>query len=63
MPDEKKEATELSRRLTIALVTPIALLIVAGTILGLQVFRMASDAAWVDHTDSVIASREMLSIE
>jgi signal transduction histidine kinase/CheY-like chemotaxis protein/CHASE3 domain sensor protein len=55
VPDEKKETTELSRRLTIALVTPVALLVMAGTVLGLQVFRMANDAQWVDHTDRVIA--------
>jgi signal transduction histidine kinase/CheY-like chemotaxis protein/CHASE3 domain sensor protein len=55
VPDEKKETSELSRRLTVALVTPVALLMIAGTVLGLQVFRMASDGLWVDHTDTVIA--------
>jgi len=53
--DKKLESSELSRRLTIAFVGPIALLVVLGTLLGYQVVKMGDDAKWVDHTDEVIA--------
>ena len=45
----------LSRRLLIALLTPVVLLVAVGAVLALQVSRMAADSAWVDHTDEVIA--------
>jgi signal transduction histidine kinase/DNA-binding response OmpR family regulator/CHASE3 domain sensor protein len=54
--EETAESAELSRRLTIALVTPVALLLVVGIALGFQLVRMASDAQWVDHTDEVVAT-------
>jgi CheY-like chemotaxis protein/CHASE3 domain sensor protein len=53
---EKAESAELSRRLTIALVTPVMLLVVLGTILAFQIHRMSEDAKWVDHTDEVIST-------
>ena len=56
MRSEQAESSELSRRLTIALVTPIILLVTMGTLLGFQVLRMSDDAHWVDHTDEVIAT-------
>ncbi len=54
--NEQAESAELSRRLRIALVTPIMLLVVMGAVLGFQVLRMSDDASWVDHTDEVIAT-------
>jgi len=48
------DETPLARRLLVALVTPVILLIAAGTLLGIQVSRMAEDARWVDHSDEVI---------
>jgi len=54
--NQKSERTELSTRLAIALVTPIALLVAMGSVLSYQVLRMAEDARWVDHTDEVIAT-------
>ncbi len=53
---EQAESAELSRRLTVALVTPVMLLVTIGTILGAQTLRMTEDAHWVDHTDEVIAT-------
>jgi signal transduction histidine kinase/DNA-binding response OmpR family regulator/CHASE3 domain sensor protein len=47
--------TNLSRSLAIALVTPIVLLLLLGTVLAVQVRHMSVDARWVDHTDEVIA--------
>jgi signal transduction histidine kinase/DNA-binding response OmpR family regulator/CHASE3 domain sensor protein len=52
--DTPVEDTPLSRRLMMALVTPIALLVAAASLLGLQVSRMAEDNHWVDHSDEVI---------
>lgn len=46
----------LTRRLFWALVTPVALLVVVGSVLAAQLFRMASDSRAVDHTDLVVAS-------
>lgn len=46
----------LSKRLLWALVTPMALLVVVGTVLALQVVRMANDARAVDHSDQVVAA-------
>ncbi len=49
------DETPLGRRLMVALVVPIALLLAAGTLLAAQVANMADDAHWVDHSDEVIA--------
>ena len=46
----------LSKRLFWALVTPVALLVVVGTVLGAQLFRMSNDARAVDHSDQVVAA-------
>ncbi len=50
------ERSNLARRLSVALATPIALLLTLGIILGTQLVRMANDAAWVEHTDQVMAT-------
>ena len=44
----------LKRRLFIALATPLAILLVISTILGLQLSRLNRDARWVDHSDEVL---------
>jgi signal transduction histidine kinase/DNA-binding response OmpR family regulator/CHASE3 domain sensor protein len=53
--NEEANRSELSKRLTIALVTPVALLVAVGSVLAFQIVRMVNDAQWVDHTDEVIA--------
>jgi CHASE3 domain sensor protein len=53
---EAERTPTLSKRLFWALVTPVALLVVVGTVLGAQLFRMASDAHAVDHSDQVVAA-------
>jgi signal transduction histidine kinase/CheY-like chemotaxis protein len=53
--DDNARRVDLRRRLFIALVTPIALLVAAGAILAFQLQRVASDAWWLDHTDEVLA--------
>lgn len=55
MSSEFEERAFLERRLTLAIATPIALLILMGILLGAQLLKMADDAAWVDHTDQVIS--------
>ena len=54
------ESKELSGRLFLALATPVMLLVAVGSLLGIQVLRMAKDASWVDHTDEVIATAAAL---
>ncbi len=49
------DETPLGRRLLIALLVPVVLLVAAGAILGAQVSRMSEDARWVEHSDEVIA--------
>ena len=44
----------LGRRLFVALVAPIALLLVMGVALGAQVLRLVDAAWWVEHSDEVI---------
>ncbi len=46
---------ELSRQLTIAIVAPLALLLLAAGLLTFQVLRLIEAARWVDHTDRVMA--------
>ena len=50
--------TDLSRRLTIAIATPIVLLIALGLVLGRQILKMQEDAHWLDHSDQVIATAD-----
>ncbi|MFO0575898.1 MAG: response regulator [Polyangia bacterium] len=45
----------LARRLFVALALPVALLLVVGVVLGLQISRMRDTARWVDQTDAVLA--------
>jgi CheY-like chemotaxis protein/CHASE3 domain sensor protein len=54
-PEGEIDETPLARRLLVALVVPIALLLAAGALLGAQVASMADDAHWVEHSDEVIA--------
>ncbi len=59
MPPESSESQQralLTRRLTIALVTPVVLLFALGAVLGRQVLLLAENASWVDHTDQVIST-------
>jgi CHASE3 domain sensor protein len=53
-PAEIQERTRLSRRLTIAIATPMVLLVLLGLVLGRQLLEMEEDAAWVEHTDRVL---------
>ena len=46
--------SELSRRLTVAIATPLVLVVLLGVLLGRQVLEMAEDSAWVEHTDRVL---------
>ncbi len=55
MTSAENDRQQLSRRLTIALAAPVVLLLTLGAVLGIQLIRMSEDAAWVDHTDEVIA--------
>lgn len=53
---ESRQRSLLSRRLTIALATPLLLLVALGAILGRQILQLADDMHWVDHTDEVLAT-------
>jgi len=53
--DQKARSRELARRLTVALVIPLVLLVSVALILGAQVLRMTTDSRWVDHSDEVLA--------
>jgi signal transduction histidine kinase/CheY-like chemotaxis protein/CHASE3 domain sensor protein len=53
--DEDSRRIQLRRRLFVALVTPVALLLTAGAILATQLQRVTNDAWWLDHTDEVLA--------
>ena len=55
MADATIDDTPLSRRFLLALVVPVALIVAAGVVLGMQLSEMAEDARWVDHSDEVIA--------
>jgi len=48
------DGTPLGRRLLAAVVLPVALLLVVGIYLTMQILRMSETAKWVDHTDEVI---------
>lgn len=54
--DGGRTDTSLSRRLLIALLTPVLLLLFAGGLLAFQIARMSEDAAWLDHSQLVIAT-------
>jgi CheY-like chemotaxis protein/signal transduction histidine kinase/CHASE3 domain sensor protein len=53
--NEPAEQKVLSRRLLVALLTPIVLLVATGSVLGVQLLRMSDDAHWVDASDEVLA--------
>ena len=55
-PTDARSSTSLSRQLLVALLTPLALLLVLGAVLGAQVLRMTDDAGWVDHSDRVLGT-------
>jgi methyl-accepting chemotaxis protein len=59
-----EQQTLLRRRLTAAIATPIALLVVLGVVLGRQILVMADDARWVNHTNEILslANETMLQI-
>jgi signal transduction histidine kinase/CheY-like chemotaxis protein/CHASE3 domain sensor protein len=61
---EDLHRTSLGRRLTIAIATPMILLLALGLVLGRQILQMADDADWVEHTDQVISlgQRTMLQM-
>ena len=45
----------MKRRLLFALLTPVGLLLLVGGLLERQLFSIAHNARWVEHTDIVIA--------
>ena len=51
--DRQIDETPLGRRLLVALLVPVVLLLAAGAVLGAQVSRMGEDARWVEHSDEV----------
>ena len=51
----ESENRDLSRRLLVAILAPVALLVALGVVLGAQILRMSEDAHWLDHSDSVLA--------
>jgi CheY-like chemotaxis protein/CHASE3 domain sensor protein len=53
--EQKRQRQELGKRLTIALITPLLLLIGVAVVLGAQILRMTNDSHWLDHSDEVIA--------
>ena len=46
----------LARRLAIATVTPLALLVLLGAILTGAIVRLSDDARWADHSEQVLAA-------
>jgi signal transduction histidine kinase/DNA-binding response OmpR family regulator/CHASE3 domain sensor protein len=48
--------SQLSRRLAVAIATPMLLLVILGVVLGRQILEMAEDSSWVEHTDQVLAA-------
>ena len=63
MSGELEERSFLGRRLTIAIATPVVILVVMGIFLGRQLLQMAEDAAWVDHTDQVISEAYQTNLQ
>ncbi|WAS89748.1 response regulator [Nannocystis punicea] len=59
-----EQRTSLTKRLAVAIATPIALLLLLGVVLGRQIVLMADDAGWVNHTNEVLslANSTMLEI-
>ncbi len=59
--EQKAQRQALGRRLTIALITPLLLLIAVAGVLGAQILRMTDDAHWLDHSDEVLAKTSGLT--
>jgi CheY-like chemotaxis protein/CHASE3 domain sensor protein len=55
-PAQAERRSRLSRRLAVAIATPMVMLVILGVILGRQIVEMADDSAWVEHTDQVLAA-------
>ena len=53
--EQKQQRQALGRRLTIALIIPLVLLMAVAGVLGAQILQMTSDSHWLDHSDEVIA--------
>ncbi|MDC0722812.1 response regulator [Nannocystis bainbridge] len=53
----------LTKRLTVAIATPIALLLFLGVVLGRQILLMADDAAWVNHSNEVLSLANATMLE
>ncbi len=60
MSSETEQNRELQKRLRIALLTPVALLVAVGALLGLQLVRMTGDAHWVEHSDEALSMAHTL---
>jgi len=56
LANEPSEKSTLTRRLLVALLAPILLLVATGTVLGVQLLRMSRDAHWVDTSDEILAT-------
>jgi signal transduction histidine kinase/DNA-binding response OmpR family regulator/CHASE3 domain sensor protein len=53
---EELDRTQLSRRLTSALLMPIVVLGVAGSLLAWRLSQVYEDARWIEHSDRVLAA-------
>ncbi|MCY1069234.1 response regulator [Nannocystis sp. RBIL2] len=58
-----EQRTSLTKRLTVAIATPIALLLLLGVVLGRQILLMADDAAWVNHSNEVLSQANATMLE
>jgi len=56
MSSEIQQRSLLTRRLMVAIATPILLLVVLGAVLGRQILQMSEDERWVDHADEVLGT-------
>ncbi len=52
--DTALQTKDLSRRMLVAVITPLLLLLAMAILLGLQLSRMSEDARWVEHSDEVL---------
>jgi len=55
MPAELQQRKLLARRLALAIVAPLVVLLAVGVVVGRQILAFSGDAAWVDRADEVIA--------
>jgi CheY-like chemotaxis protein/CHASE3 domain sensor protein len=54
--EDAEQRSTLSRRLAIAIATPVVLLVLLGVILGRQILEMSDDAGMVEHSGIVLAT-------